>query len=441
MDDFPYLCKVYEKSCTFMRVLIINTSEKTGGAAVAAHRLLDALNKSGVKAKMLVRDKASDHLTVVALRESWKQRWNFLWERWCIFWRLRFSRKHLFEIDIANTGTDITTLPEYKEADVIHLHWINQGMLSLNNIHKILLSDKPVVWTMHDLWAATAICHYARGCTAFTSQCHHCPLLPGGGSSHDLAAKVWKRKAGMLDGHDIHFVTCSNWLGNEARKSGLIGNQPIRSIPNPIDNHVFKPIDKAKAREDCGLPTNKRIILFVSQRVTDKRKGMDYFIQAIESMTLQHPEMKEDVGIAILGGHSEEFVDTLPLPIYPLGYVSDEHQIVNIYNCADLFVLPSLEDNLPNTIMEALSCGVPCVGFNVGGIPEMIDHKQNGYIAQYQDKEDLALGMAWVLDEANWQSLSKNAVKKVASCYSQHNVAMKYVEVYQDALVKKGMNL
>lgn len=424
-----------------MRVLIVNTSEKTGGAAVAAHRLMDALNNNGVKAKMLVRDKASDHLTVVALQGSWKHRWHFLWERWCIFWRLRFSRKHLFEIDIANTGTDITTLPEYKEADIIHLHWINQGMLSLKNIGKILASGKPVVWTMHDLWPATAICHYARGCTSFSDKCHHCPLLPGGGSSQDLSAKVWKQKVNILQGRNIHFVTCSTWLGNEARKSRMIGNQPIHSIPNPIDTHVFKPLDKAKAREECGIPTDKRIILFVSQRVTDRRKGMDYFIHAVEKMSLLHPEMKEKVGIAILGGHSEEFIGTLPLPIYPLGYVSDERQIVNIYNSSDLFVLPSLEDNQPNTIMEALACGVPCVGFRVGGIPEMIDHRQNGYIAQYQDEDDLARGMAWVLGDADWQLLSKNAVKKVATSYSQQNVAMKYVEVYQEAMAMKEFKL
>ena len=424
-----------------MRVLIVNSSENTGGAAVAAHRLKDALNKSGVKAKMLVREKVSDQLTVVALPKGWLLRWNFLWERWCIFWRLHFSRKHLFEIDIANAGSDITSLPEFKEADIIHLHWINQGMLSLKNIQAILSSGKPVVWTMHDLWPATAICHYARGCTSFTDKCHHCPLLPGGGSSNDLSAKVWKRKKEMLKNHSIHFVTCSKWLGNEAKKSGLIGKQSINTIPNPIDNHVFKPQDKKKSRENCGLPTDKRIILFVSQRVTDRRKGMDYFIQAIETLAQEHPKMKESVGIAILGGHSEEFVGTLPLPIFPLGYVNDERKIIDIYNSADMFVLPSLEDNLPNTIMEALACGVPCVGFKVGGIPEMIDHKQNGYIAEYQNAKDLAKGMEWILNEADWQSLSNHAVKKVATCYSQQNVAIKYVEVYQEAMATKEFNL
>ena len=147
-----------------MKILIVNTSERTGGAAVAANRLMKALNNSGVKAKMLVRDKESDTLTVAQLPKSPMKRWHFLWERLVVFCHLHFSKQHLFEIDIANAGTDITNMREFQEADIIHLHWINQGMLSLNSIRKILRSGKPVVWTMHDIWPATGICHYTRGC-------------------------------------------------------------------------------------------------------------------------------------------------------------------------------------------------------------------------------------------------------------------------------------
>ena len=155
-----------------MRVLIVNTSERTGGAAVAARRLMEALNGHGVKAKMLVRDKETDSLTVVGLKGKWWQQWCFLWERLVIYMYQHCSRKHLFEIDIANAGTDITRLPEFKEADVIHLHWINQGMLSLSGIRKILRSGKPVVWTMHDIWPATAICHLTLDCMQFKTGCH-----------------------------------------------------------------------------------------------------------------------------------------------------------------------------------------------------------------------------------------------------------------------------
>ena len=424
-----------------MRVLIVNTSEKTGGAAVAANRLMEALKNNGVKAKMLVRDKETDQITVVGLSHSARRQWSFLWERFVIYVHSHFSRKHLFEIDIANTGNDITKLREFQEADVIHLHWINQGMLSIKGIHKILESGKPVVWTMHDIWPATAICHYTRGCSYYKTRCHNCKLLPNGGSNNDLAAKIWNKKKRILGDHNIHFVTCSHWLENVAKQSALLTGQNISCIPNAIDTHIFRPIDKKDARMMAGLPLDKRIILFVSQRVTDRRKGMDYFIEAINQLAEHQPQLKENTVIALLGGHSEDIISQLHLPAYPLGYINDEKKIVSIYNAADVFVLPSLEDNLPNTLMEAMACGIPCIGFKTGGIPEMIDHKKNGYVATLADVKDLENGISWVLNDADYDQLCKNALHKVNICYSQHSVAMKYIEVYNQTMAFKHYKL
>ncbi len=422
-----------------MRVLIINTSEKTGGAAVAANRLMDALNNNGVKAKMLVRDKVSDDITVVGLPHSLKLRWNFLWERWCVFWHLHFSKSHLWEIDMATAGSDVTKLREFREADVIHLSWINQGMLSLKSIRKILKSGKPVVWTMHDLWSATGICHYARGCNHYASTCGNCPLLPHKGSKNDLSARIFRRKKSLYQEGNISFVSCSKWLEKQAKSSALFVGQRITNIPNPIDTHVFCPQDKAEARLSVGLPAGKRLILFVSQKVTDERKGMRYFEEAVNKLVEKYPEMKNDTAIAILGGHSEEV--NFCLPSYSLGYVSDERKIVQVYNSADVFVLPSLEDNLPNTIMEAMACGVPCVGFRVGGIPEMIDHEKNGYVANYRDVDDLAEGIHWVLETADKDSLRQACLHKISHSYSQHAVALRYIEVYNQAMAYKNYKL
>ena len=414
-----------------MRVLIVNTSERTGGAAVAANRLMKALNNNGVKAKMLVRDKESDTLTVVGLPKSPMLHWHFLWERLVIFVRSRFSRKHLFEIDLANTGSDITRLPEFQEADVIHLHWINQGMLSLGGIQKILRSGKPVVWTMHDIWPATAICHLTLGCRSFTSACKSCRLLPGGST---LAQSVWRKKQRLLEAGNIYFVACSRWLEQEAKASALLKGHKITSIPNPIDIHIYNRCNKQEARQRLGLPADKKLILFVSQRVTNRNKGMDYLIEACDKLK-DLPQL----GVVILGGHAEEV--TTQLPTFPLGYVNDEHRIVDVYNAVDVFVLPSLSENLPNTIMEAMACGVPCVGFRVGGIPEEIDHKQNGYVADYRSAEDLARGIRWILTEADYESLCQHAVRKVAQNYSQQSVAIKYLDVYQQAMAFKHYGL
>ena len=417
-----------------MKVLIVNTNEKSGGAAVAAGRLVEALNRSGVKAMMAVMNKETDRFTVVSTQSAMQRKKNFLVERLGIFLRLHFSKTHLFDIDTASHGCDITSLKEFKEADIIHLHWINQGMLSLSNIRRILDSGKRVVWTMHDIWPATSLCHVTLDCTNFHTACRNCRLLPGGGSDSDLSAKVWKRKQKMLDGRKITFVTCSRWLASEAEKSALLTGQTITTVPNPIDNRAFAPHDKKKARMSAGLPTDKKLILFAAQRVTNKYKGMDYLINACRQMAEKHPEMLKDTAVVILGGSADELSTEFSFPVYTIGYISDEKKMAELYNAADVFVLPSLSENLPNTIMEAMSCGVPCVGFNVGGIPEEIDHKQNGYVAEYRSADDLAAGIAWVLCESDYDSLSRNAVSKVASHYSQQAVAMKYIGVYEKAL-------
>ena len=425
-----------------MRVLIVNTSERTGGAAVAAHRLMDALNNHGVKATMLVGDRSggkmqTNSLTVVSLKGRWRQQWHFLWERLVIFFHLHLRRKHLFELDIANAGTDITGLRVFREADVIHLHWVNQGMLSLDGIRKMLRSGKPVVWTMHDMWPATAICHLTLGCNNFKTTCHHCKYLPGNGSANDLSANVWRKKQEVLSRQSVTFVTCSRWLESEARQSALLTEHKITSIPNPIDTYIYKKNSKVEARQHLGLPHDKQIILFVSQRVTNRNKGINYLVEACQLLVKKYPDMQERTGVAILGGHAEEIEGLLPFETYPLGYVSDERRIVDVYNAADTFVLPSLSENLPNTIMEAMACGVPCIGFKVGGIPEEIDHQKNGYVAAYCDAQDLARGLRWVLAEADYEALSKTAVTKVKRCYSQQSVALRYTEVYNEAIARK----
>ena len=420
-----------------MCVFILISSFITGVSSFADNSLMDSLNNNGVKAKMLVRDKETDHISVVGLSNPLIQQWRFLWERLVIFFHLHFSKKHLFEIDIANVGSDITVLREFKKADVIHIHWINQGFLSLNGLRKILDSGKPVVWTMHDIWPATGICHLAMDCRKYSSRCSNCRLLPNGGSDKDLSNKVWGKKKSIYDKYDISFVACSKWLASEASKSALLTGHPVTSIPNPIDTRVYCPGDRNMAAKAVQLPLDKKIILFVSQRANNPNKGMDYLIEACNILINEHPEMQEDTVVAVLGGHSEDVVDKIPFKAFALGYVNDPRRIVDVYRSVDLFVLPSLSENLPNTIMEAMACGVPSVGFKVGGIPEMIGHMKTGYVAKYRDAKDLAEGIYWTLNVADKENVRMECLKKVAACYSQHSVALKYIEVYNQAMALK----
>ena len=412
-----------------MRVLIINTAERIGGAAIAANRLMEALRDNGIKAKMLVRDKQTSNVSVVPLRKSWRKIFQFVWERVVIWAANGFTRRRLFAVDIANTGTDITVVPEFKQADVIHLHWINQGMLSLKDVQKILESGKPVVWTMHDMWPFTGICHHAGTCEKYTEQCHHCELLL---KPHrkDLSYQVFRKKQKVFSKGQITFVACSHWLENLAKRSLLTKGHTVLSIPNAINTNLFQPRPKNFAREKLHLPQDKKLLLFGSAKVTDKKKGINYLIEACKLIQEKHPELSKQLGVALLGQQTEQFVSLFPFPIYNMKYVSSEKELVDIYNAVDLYVTPSLQENLPNTIMEAMACGIPCVGFNIGGIPQMIDHLHNGYVAQYKSANDLANGIHWTLTEGDYQTLSEEAHRKVESQYAKNIVANQYIKVY-----------
>ena len=413
-----------------MRIVIISTAEKVGGPAVAASRLMESLKNNGIKAKMLVRDKQTEQISVVALHRNWLQVWKFIWERIVIWAANHFKKHQLFAVSIANTGTDITSLPEFQQADVVHLHWINQGMLSLKNIEKILRSGKPVVWTLHDMWPCTGICHYAKECTHYEQECGHCPLIYGKTQKHDLSYRIFHKKKELYQIAPITFVTCSHWLEVRAKKSALLAGKNIQCIPNPINTNLFKPRNKQEARLKCHLPQSQKLLLFGSFQITDTRKGAIYLIEACKQIIEKHPEWKETFGVAVLGKQAELLQRELPCKVYPLNYVENEHQLVDIYNAVDLFALPSLQENLPNMIMEAMACGVPCVAFNTGGIPEMIDHLHNGYVAQYKSAEDLANGIQWILTEPAYNELAEQAYRKAVANYSERIVAKHYTDIY-----------
>ena len=414
-----------------MHVLIVNTAERIGGAAIAANRLMEALKKNGVKATMLVRDKQTDQMTVSAIPQSWLLPVKFVWERVCIWMANRLSRHNIFQLDIANTGTDITQMYEFEQADVVHLHWTNQGFLSLRDLDRILHSGKPVVITMHDMWYFTGICHYACDCSLYGSQCTRCPQLKAGGVGRDWARDVFEAKRRMYSDVNLAFVGCSRWMADLARRSRLTEGQLVVSIPNAINMQTFHPIDEREARQNRNLPADKQLILFGSQRITDERKGFRYLAEACNIIHEQHPDRAKQIGVVVLGSESEKVKDLLPFDVYTLDYLSNEHDIMELYNAVDLFVTPSLQDNLPNTIVESMACGTPCVGFNVGGIPEMIDHKENGYVAHYKDSADFAKGILWCLDDDNLERISVKAHEKAQTTYSEDRVARRYTDVYE----------
>ncbi|MCM1169805.1 MAG: glycosyltransferase [Bacteroides sp.] len=411
-------------------VLIVNTSERTGGAAVAANRLTKALNKNGIDAEMLVADKNTSDVHVFDIPGKLRKKYNFIFERLLILVRNKFSKKRLFEIDPAFTGTDITKLPCFKKADVIHLHWINQGMLSMRNLRKIIRSGKKIVWTMHDQWCSTGICHSTGDCLKFQTHCAACPVLQTS-RRKDLAWRTFVKKKRLFAARSITFVTCSRWLKRIASTGALFENQHVIDIPNPIDTDLFRPMDRTACRQALNLPLGNRLILVGAVNVTDYRKGIDYMVNALNRL-FEEPEFPQNTEVVCMGNGASALQALLHGKVHPLDYIKDEALLCQVYSAVDMFFTPSLFENLPNMIMEAMACGTPCLGFNVGGIPEMIDHLQNGYVAEYKSTEDLVNGLQYLMKLPNdvYREYSANCRQKVLDCYSENIVAQRYGKVY-----------
>ncbi len=399
-----------------MKVLLVSTSDMVGGGAIAAFRLMEALNNNGVKAKMLVRDKLSSSVTVAQTGTIIPK----VLERLQI---MSYLRGKLWQADTADFGIDITRTEEYKEADIIHLHWINQGMVSLSCLKKMIKDGKKIVWTLHDEWPYLGICHYRGDCQE--TECRQCPLLPG-----NIAHKHYLQKQNIYKKGNITFVGCSQWITDRAKQA--MPDAEVVHINNCVPHNIFRHIDQTEARKKLNLPLDNKIILFCSQNLNDERKGFAFLQQALEQFIIHNSQfIIQGPQSMAMDSHSPKGGEGGGLMTICIGkggrYISSPEEMAMMYAAADVFVTPSLQDNLPNTIAEAMSCGTPCVGFNVGGIPEMIDHLQNGYVAQYKDVNDLAEGIQYVLTH----DMREAALHKAASAYGETHVAQKYINVYE----------
>jgi glycosyltransferase involved in cell wall biosynthesis len=309
-----------------------------------------------------------------------------------------------------------------KNTDIIHLHWINHSFLTLKNLEELNKLQKPIVITMHDMWYATGGCHHSRTCFNYTTGCGNCMFLSHP-KKNDISAKQFAKKK-VVYSSNLTFVGCSNWLTQLAEQSPLLSNSKVLNIPNPIDISLFIIQDKKKAKQLLKLDMSKKHILFAAANVTNSRKGYKYLEKALEKLK------EEEYEIIVLGDDKNNEIN-FAIPTIKLGYVSDLDTIITAYNAADVFVSPTLEDNLPNTIMESMSCGTPCVAFKIGGIPDLIDHKKNGYLAQYMNSEDLSSGIKWVLSN---QEIGKLARKKVETTFSEEKIASQFIELYESLI-------
>lgn len=418
-----------------MKILMVNTSERTGGAAVACHRLLDALNKQGIEATMLVRDKQTDNPHIIALPKPFYMKLCFLYERFIIWATNLFSRKNLFTVSIANTGADITRLPAFKEADIIHLHWVNQGMLSLKGIRKILASGKPVVWTMHDMWPLTAICHHAQGCNRYQTACQACPYLRFP-SQNDLSHRVFNQKKEVYAQGNLHMVAVSRWLTTLAKQSNLLKDKEVTTIHNALSLNDFQLIDKTEARKQLQLP-DKHLIAFGAARIDDPIKGFDYLLEAIQTLIRRGDFEQDELHLLLFGGIKDaKRLAEVPVSYTYFGHIEEKEQLSALYSAADVTVSASRYETFGQTLAEAQACGCPAVSFGNSGQTDIITHKVDGYLAKAYDTGDLANGLVWALREGKESFSPTDLRQRVVQRFAGEVIANQYIQLYQQLIDK-----
>ncbi len=294
-------------------------------------------------------------------------------------------------------GTNVSKMEDVKNADFIYVHWVLGGFMNLSNIEQLAILGKPVLFFMHDMWTITGGCHHSFSCEKYKSQCYNCQIFPGD-KKNDLSAKEFKIKSRLYSKYNnLYFISPSKWLFDCAKQSALTKDKPIFHIPNILDNNFFKPFDKKTAKQILNLTPDEIVIAFGAVSFVSPYKGWDYMLQALKILSLE--KKYENISILIFGsGYNKEIADEIPFKTKFTGHLGDEYSTVLVYNAADVFIAPSLADNLPTTVLESLSCGTPVVGFEVGGIPDIIKHKENGYLAKYKDANDIAEGIKFCLN-------------------------------------------
>ncbi len=413
-----------------MKVLHLNGADIEGGAAKAATRLLQGLTAAGIDARLHVQRKYGTATQVDGPRSLFEK-------------AMSAARPTLEQLLFGTTSGKVNgpfsaaflpdgLLAKVNEAtpDIVHLHWVAR-MMRLETLQRF---NVPIVWTMHDSWAFTGGCYLPGNCTRYRDSCGKCPVLKST-RDDDLSNRIWRRKQKAWGRLDLTIIAPSHWMAACARASSLFRNSRIEVIPNGLDLNRFKPSDQRKAREILSLPQDKKLILFGAKGATsDRNKGFHLLSEALRQLA-GDTILNDSTELLIFGSPEPEPPPNLGFKTHYLGWQNDEVGLARLYAAADVFVLPSLQESLGYTAMEAMACGTPCVAFNQGGVPDLIDHQQNGYLAVSYEPTDLARGIAWVLDDSErWSELAELARNKIINSFSIGKIAEKHIALYSNIL-------
>ena len=412
-----------------MKILIINTFDIKGGAAKAAYRLHQALLNAGIDSQMLVKQKLSDDYTVLSQNSKKDALVNFIRPTIEQFQIKKYKNKTNTLFSTSWFGFNGVVHQINKIApDIVHLHWICDGMLRIEDLAEI---NKPMIWSLHDNWAFTGGCHIKWECEKYKVRCGACPRL-GSSKDNDLSRKVWKRKKKTFDKiKNLTIIGLSKWVMNTSKESSLLKEKNHINLPNPIDTNIFKPFNKEESRILWQIPKDKKLILFGAMSATsDVNKGFKELSEALKILNLN------DVELVVFGSGKPVIPPKFKFKTHYVGHLNDDVSLVTLYSACDVVVVPSLQENLSNTIMESLSCATPVVAFDIGGNSDMIEHDKNGYLAKPFESNDLVNGIEWVLnlDENKYNQLCQNAREKVLKEFDSRIVAKKYIELYESIL-------
>jgi glycosyltransferase involved in cell wall biosynthesis len=418
-----------------MKPLLLNTYDGQGGAGIATYRIHRALRSMGIDSQLLVQSRKGDDPTVCG---------PVGWEKLAARLRPhldnipnRFMRRAKPELfSVAWVPDHILDRLEKANPDLVHLFWLNNGLVRLENLGKI---RQPTVWTLHDMWPFTGGCHYDDGCGRFVERCGCCPSIYSE-ADRDISRRIIQRKLNAWRDWDLTVVATSEWLANEARASTVFRDRDVRVIPNAVDIDTYKPISKYVARTIFNLPQNKRIIMFSAFAATSHpRKGGHLLMDAIDRIA--RTNAAADIELVIVGASEPKHSKDFGIPVHYMGHFSDEVSQVVLYSASDVLVAPSMQENLSNTVMEALACGTPVVAFRIGGMPDMVEHQANGYLAQAFEPDDLAHGILWVLDtDDRLEKLSARARASVVETFAFPLIAKRYVSLYQERLGARSLD-
>lgn len=416
-----------------MKVVHINTYDGNGGAGRACLRLHQALLAAGVQSEVWVSYKFGSNPRIQTFSSSLISRglsaFGILLER---YYSSYISKPLKIPFSASLWGKDVTRHKAVREADVIHIHWINHAFLRPEDLTSLSKLGKPVVWTFHDSNAFTGGCHVRYSCDHFENECGNCPILKNE-NPDDQSHKIWKRKHKAYQQLNFSIVSPSRWMHDSIRRSSLLKHSRVEVIPNTLETDIFRPWDKKAARKALGLPEDKFIMLsgFMPSR-KDLHKGTPYLLDALQILIDKGMVDKQNVELIIFGNKDTANVPDFAVSTTFLGTISNDEKLSMCYSAADVFLTPSLEDNLPNTVMESLSCGTPVVAFTTGGIPDMVTHHENGYLATYKSSDDFANGISWVYQHQDREQLNTAARQAVMTRFSEKVIAAKHVALYNE---------